>query len=89
MKLNPDSAAQSNESQTQEIGAGKKEIGLYKFQHLEKMRDFSQSSKAHLTSKISVLAEVFIRMERESRTKRPGGVAADIQAVSFLACPNM
>lgn len=38
--------------------------------------------KDHLN--ISVQAEVFVRKERENRTKESGGGAVDMQAVSLL-----
>lgn len=54
----------------------KKGRGLFQCWHLEK-----KSSKIPL--KVSVQVEVYISIEKESRTKRPGGGAVDVQPVSF------
>ena len=68
-------AACRNQSQIHETGAGEKEIGLFKRQPPDKVGD--SCLKAHLN--ISVQAEVFIRKERESRTKRSKG--GDLQFI--------
>ena len=56
-------------------GAGEKESDLFRFQQPEKMA--SSCLKDHLN--ISMQAGLFIRRDRESRTKMPGGGAVGMQ----------
>lgn len=64
-------SACGRKSQTRETGAEVEERNLVQLPAIWEMGDFSCLAKAHL--RISVHVEIFIKMWRESRTKRSGG----------------